>query len=41
MALVDTPGFDDTYRSVTKVLQDVVYFLSQVYTQKLNLVGIT
>lgn len=40
MALIDTPGFDDTYRSDTEVLQDVTYFLGQVYMQKLELAGI-
>lgn len=40
MALIDTPGFDDTYRSDTEVLQDVAYFLGQVYMQKLKLAGI-
>ncbi|KAK0706213.1 P-loop containing nucleoside triphosphate hydrolase protein [Lasiosphaeria miniovina] len=40
VALIDTPGFDDTYRSDTEVLQDVAYFLGQVYAQKLKLAGI-
>ncbi|RSM19457.1 hypothetical protein CDV31_001617 [Fusarium ambrosium] len=30
VALIDTPGFDDTYRSDTEVLTDVAYFLAQL-----------
>jgi hypothetical protein len=40
IALIDTPGFDDTYRSDTEVLHDVAYFLGQIYEQKVNLAGI-
>jgi len=40
IALVDTPSFDDTYRSDSEVLQDVAYFLGQVYEKGLKLAGI-
>ncbi|RTE85285.1 hypothetical protein BHE90_000172 [Fusarium euwallaceae] len=40
VALIDTPGFDDTYRSDTEVLTDVAYFLAQVYSNNLKLAGI-
>ncbi|KAH7254770.1 hypothetical protein B0J15DRAFT_595194 [Fusarium solani] len=36
VALVDTPSFDDMYRSDTEALTDVIYFLAQTY-----LAGIT
>ena len=37
--LVDTPGFNDTYRSDTDVLKDVAYYLSTLYTHKIRLAG--
>ncbi|KAH6886759.1 P-loop containing nucleoside triphosphate hydrolase protein, partial [Thelonectria olida] len=40
VTLIDTPGFDDTHRSDTEILQDVAYFLSEVYSQELKLAGI-
>lgn len=38
--LVDTPGFDDTYRSDTEVLRELADWLSQAYEHKLLLSGI-
>jgi septin family protein len=38
--LVDTPGFDDTYRSDTEVLRELADWLSQAYEYKLLLTGI-
>jgi hypothetical protein len=38
--LVDTPGFDDTYRSDTQVLSEVADWLNRAYTQKILLSGI-
>lgn len=37
--LVDTPGFNDTYRSDSEVLKDVAYHLSTLYTHKIKLAG--
>jgi len=38
--LIDTPGFDDTYRSDAEVLGDIVNWLSQAYIEKIQLTGI-
>ncbi|KAI0886792.1 P-loop containing nucleoside triphosphate hydrolase protein [Annulohypoxylon maeteangense] len=38
--LMDTPGFDDTYRSNAEVLKDIAFVLAQVYRHKLNLAGV-
>jgi hypothetical protein len=38
--LVDTPGFDDTYRSDTQVLSEVADWLNQAYSHKILLSGI-
>ncbi|KUJ18934.1 uncharacterized protein LY89DRAFT_696320 [Mollisia scopiformis] len=38
--LIDTPGFDDTSRSDTEVLQDLAAFLTRSYVQKVKLNGI-
>jgi hypothetical protein len=38
--LVDTPGFDDTYRSDADVLRDVANWLNNAYVEKIQLTGI-
>ncbi|KAH7075828.1 P-loop containing nucleoside triphosphate hydrolase protein [Paraphoma chrysanthemicola] len=38
--LVDTPGFDDTYRSDTDILKEVANWLSTAYEEKIKLAGI-
>jgi hypothetical protein len=38
--LIDTPGFDDTYRSDTDVLRELADWLSQAYEHKILLMGI-
>lgn len=37
--LIDTPGFDDPFRSDTEVLKDIAYFLSTIYALKIKLAG--
>ena len=38
--LIDTPGFDDTNRSDTDILQEISYVLSKTYQSGLKLAGI-
>ncbi|KAH7400674.1 P-loop containing nucleoside triphosphate hydrolase protein [Phaeosphaeria sp. MPI-PUGE-AT-0046c] len=38
--LVDTPGFDDTYRSDTDILKEIANWLSTAYEDKIKLAGI-
>lgn len=38
--LIDTPGFDDTYKSDTEILREVANWLSQAYENKVQLSGI-
>lgn len=38
--LIDTPGFDDTYKSDTDILREVANWLSQAYENKVRLTGI-
>ncbi|CAF3488594.1 unnamed protein product [Fusarium graminearum] len=38
--LIDTPGFDDTSRSDTEVLEAVAFFFSQLYRKNVQLAGI-
>lgn len=38
--LMDTPGFDDTYRSNAEVLRDIAFVLAQVYRHKLSVAGV-
>jgi hypothetical protein len=38
--LIDTPGFDDTYKSDTDVLKDLAYYLAKSYREGLLLTGI-
>jgi hypothetical protein len=38
--LVDTPGFDDTYRSDTDILGELAYWLNDTYAEKIQLTGI-
>lgn len=38
--LMDTPGFDDTYRSNAEVLRDIAFILAQVYRHRLSVAGI-
>ncbi|KAI1087989.1 P-loop containing nucleoside triphosphate hydrolase protein [Rostrohypoxylon terebratum] len=38
--LVDTPGFDDTYRSNAEVLRDIAFVLAQVYRHGLSVAGV-
>jgi len=38
--LIDTPGFNDTYRSDAEVLGDIVNWLNQAYIGKIQLTGI-
>ncbi|KAH8797055.1 hypothetical protein F5882DRAFT_241634, partial [Hyaloscypha sp. PMI_1271] len=41
VTLVDTPGFDDRYRSDLEILQEIIYFLSSIYSSKfVKLAGI-
>lgn len=40
VALLDTPGFDDTYRTDAEVLQGIADFLSATYKSNLRLSGI-
>lgn len=36
--LIDTPGFDDTTRSDTDILKEIVDVLNRLYTQKIRLI---
>jgi hypothetical protein len=39
--LVDTPGFDGTYQSALKILQEIIFFLSSIHSSKfVKLAGI-
>lgn len=38
--LIDTPGFDDTYRSDTEILRDIADWLAQAYQFRVRLTGI-
>lgn len=38
--LIDTPGFDDTYKSDTDILREVANWLSQAYENEVQLTGI-
>ncbi|KAF2807464.1 uncharacterized protein BDZ99DRAFT_500650 [Mytilinidion resinicola] len=38
--LVDTPGFDDTYKSDTEILREVAHWLTAAYTHDIKLTGI-
>lgn len=38
--LIDTPGFDDTYRRDIDVLKDVSFWLSKAYAEDIKLTGI-
>ncbi|KAI0838299.1 P-loop containing nucleoside triphosphate hydrolase protein [Hypoxylon sp. FL0890] len=38
--LMDTPGFDDTYRSNAEVLRDIAFVLAKVYQCGINVAGI-
>ncbi|CAN9280672.1 unnamed protein product [Alternaria alternata] len=38
--LVDTPGFDDTYRTESEILREVVLWLNKAYSENLRLAGI-
>lgn len=38
--LIDTPGFDDTYKTDLEVLKDVAFWLNQAYKAKVRLSGI-
>jgi hypothetical protein len=38
--LVDTPGFDDTYKSDTDILKEIADWLSTAYEEKIKLAGI-
>ena len=40
LILVDTPGFDDTFRDDAQVLQEVATFLEMTYNQNMKLSGI-
>ena len=40
MSVVDTPGFDDTYRSDDEILAEITQFLAVQYTMKIPLKGI-
>ncbi|KAG0013605.1 hypothetical protein BGZ80_010969 [Entomortierella chlamydospora] len=40
VVILDTPGFDDTHRSDTEVLQDVATFLEKLYKQDFRISGI-
>ena len=38
--LIDTPGFDDTYRTDSDVLKDIAFWLSEAYRRQIKLSGI-
>jgi hypothetical protein len=38
--LIDTPGFDDTLRSETEILQEIAYWLVESYEHEITLSGI-
>ncbi|ETS83583.1 hypothetical protein PFICI_05459 [Pestalotiopsis fici W106-1] len=38
--LVDTPGFDDTYKSDGEILQSLAFVLAQTYSQRLFVAGV-
>lgn len=38
--LMDTPGFDDTYRSNAEVLRDIAFVLAEVYRHKFSVAGV-
>ena len=38
--LVDTPGYDDTYKSDTDILREIADWLGQVYQNRIKLTGI-
>jgi hypothetical protein len=38
--LIDTPGFDDTYRSDTEILREIADWLAQMYQFRVKLSGI-
>ena len=38
--MIDTPGFDDTYRSDTDILGEIANWLGRAYSHKINLIGI-
>ncbi|TKA63822.1 hypothetical protein B0A55_10020, partial [Friedmanniomyces simplex] len=38
--LIDTPGFDDTYRTDSDVLKDIVFWLNAAYQRQIRLSGI-
>jgi hypothetical protein len=40
MWLVDTPGFDDTYRTDAEILREIANWLSTAYKMKIKLTGI-
>ena len=40
LVLIDTPGFDDTFRDDTQVLQEVANYLASIYRQDMKLSGI-
>jgi predicted GTPase len=40
VTIVDTPGFDDTYRSDAEVLEEITEFLALQYALKIPLKGI-
>src|SRR5207249_2436104 len=40
LILIDTPGFDDTYKSDTEVLREIAGYLSVAYSNKVKLTGI-
>lgn len=38
--LVDTPGFDDTFRSDAEILQDIALFFAQLYNRNIKFSGL-
>ncbi|KAL7936398.1 hypothetical protein V8C35DRAFT_232897 [Trichoderma chlorosporum] len=38
--VVDTPGFDDTSRPDSEILQEIAFFLSAIYVKKVRLAGL-
>jgi GTPase SAR1 family protein len=38
--LLDTPGFDDTFRSDADILKEIAFVLAQTYQKKINVAGI-
>jgi hypothetical protein len=38
--LIDTPGFNDTYRTDTEILREIADWLAQAYAFKVNLTGL-